>query len=35
MVYINGHVRKWEDLDPKMRAVLIKSGLVNKKGKIK
>ncbi|WP_317367270.1 hypothetical protein [uncultured Tyzzerella sp.] len=31
----HGHVRKWEDLDPKMRAVLIRAGLLNKKGKIK
>ncbi len=31
----HGHVRKWEELSPKMRAVLIKAGLVNKKGKIK
>lgn len=30
-----GHVRKWEELSPKMRPILIKAGLVNKKGKIK
>ncbi|WP_314062540.1 hypothetical protein [uncultured Vagococcus sp.] len=31
----HGHVRSWEELSEKMKAVLIKTGKVNKKGKIK
>jgi len=30
----HGHVRLWDELTDKMKAVLRKSGLVNKKGKI-
>jgi hypothetical protein len=30
----HGHVRSWDDLSEKMKAVLRKAGLVNKKGKI-
>ena len=31
----HGHVRSWNELSEKMKAVLIKAGKVNKKGKIK
>ncbi|OJG90995.1 hypothetical protein RV15_GL000991 [Enterococcus silesiacus] len=30
----HGHVRTWDELSPKMKAILQKAGLVNKKGKI-
>lgn len=30
----HGHVRSWDELSNKMKAELIKAGMVNKKGKI-
>lgn len=30
----HGHVRSWDELSSKMKAELIKAGMVNKKGKI-
>ncbi|MEZ4449073.1 MAG: DUF6531 domain-containing protein [Nannocystaceae bacterium] len=32
--FFHGHVRTWDELEPGMRSVLIKSGRVTRKGKI-